>query len=566
MAVDLVGTGPAAAAVRAALADVDIATSETTAETVGGELSVVVGDGDDRAFRTANEIALEADGRWIAVELGGIGGHGVVDASIAGFGPDTACYECLAGRVSANLESAATATVDCSAPTARFAGATAGRAAATYLTDGDTDPFGSVVEVPHATRAVLPLPGCVCDAGSDHPISLAAVDSSLDASLARAERGLDERVGIVHETGEAESLPAPYYLARACDTTGFSDAAASRDAAGVAAGWDAAFMKALGEAMERYAAGVYRLDDLVEAPAGAVDGAVWPGAFVCRSEPTGNETIRWVEGVDLHTESAVSLPAAFVHYPPETERFRPAITTGLGLSNGGCGAVLSGLYEVLERDATMLAWYSTFEPLGLDVDDDGFDDLVARARVADLDVTPLLLTQDVDVPVVAVAVHRDTWPRLALGSAADLDADLAARSALAEGLQNWMELRGMGAEAAESANGAIGRYADFPDSIRPFVTPDAAVPTGSVGPETVPGGRDELAAVLDRVEDASMTAYAAPTTTRGVRSLGFRAVRVLVPGAQPLFFGDPYFGDRARSVPRQLGFEPALDREHHPFP
>jgi ribosomal protein S12 methylthiotransferase accessory factor len=51
-----------------------------------------------------------------------------------------------------------------------------------------------------------------------------------------------------------------------------------------------------------------------------------------------------------------------------------------------------------------------------------------------------------------------------------------------------------------------------------------------------------------------------------VRELGFRAVRVLVPSAQPLFFDDPYFGDRARSVPDELGFAAELDREHHPFP
>jgi ribosomal protein S12 methylthiotransferase accessory factor len=48
--------------------------------------------------------------------------------------------------------------------------------------------------------------------------------------------------------------------------------------------------------------------------------------------------------------------------------------------------------------------------------------------------------------------------------------------------------------------------------------------------------------------------------------MGFEAVRVLVPGAQPLFTGEPYFGERARTVPEALGFEPRLDRPIHPFP
>jgi ribosomal protein S12 methylthiotransferase accessory factor len=48
--------------------------------------------------------------------------------------------------------------------------------------------------------------------------------------------------------------------------------------------------------------------------------------------------------------------------------------------------------------------------------------------------------------------------------------------------------------------------------------------------------------------------------------MGFEAVRALVPAAQPLFTDEPYFGERAERVPRELGFEPRLDRDHHPFP
>ena len=32
------------------------------------------------------------------------------------------------------------------------------------------------------------------------------------------------------------------------------------------------------------------------------------------------------------------------------------------------------------------------------------------------------------------------------------------------------------------------------------------------------------------------------------------AVRAVVPEAQPLFTGEPYFGERAREVPKSMGF------------
>jgi len=33
-----------------------------------------------------------------------------------------------------------------------------------------------------------------------------------------------------------------------------------------------------------------------------------------------------------------------------------------------------------------------------------------------------------------------------------------------------------------------------------------------------------------------------------------------------LFTGDPYFGERAETVPASLGFEPQLDGPFHPYP
>jgi ribosomal protein S12 methylthiotransferase accessory factor len=457
---------------------------------------------------------------------------------------------------------------DSDAPTARLAGTVAGREATRLLAGEESVVLGGVVEVPHAQRRVLPVPNCDCEGEHDRELPRGSVERTVEESLERAERALDPRVGPVTEVGEAESFPVPYYLATLSDTTGVSDAAAASNAAGVSTDWNAAFMKALGEGLERYCAGVYRESEFRRASADALDAAVPPSSFVLHpsyGDPDPGESIRWVRGEDLHDGVAAWLPAEFVTFPPPERRHRPAITTGLGLGNGGAGALLSGLYEVVERDAAMLSWYSTFDPLGLAVDDDGFDELVGRARAVNLDVSVVLVTADVDVPVVAAAVRRQEWPRFAAGSSASLDAAAAARGALAEALQNWMELRGMGPdEAAEE--GAVGDFGMDPGPAASFFDPETTVPAGSVGPDDQPTGGAELAAVLERVADAGLDAYAARLTTRDVEALGFEAVRVLVPRAQPLFTGESYFGERAREVPASLGYEPRLDREFHPFP
>ncbi|WP_137285199.1 YcaO-like family protein [Halorussus salinisoli] len=582
--VGLVGAGPAIDAVTTALADVQVETVECDSRRVAAsDFAVVAGETDDDAFAEANRAAREAGTPWLAVEIGGVGGHGIagVEAAVSGFAPGTACWNCLQARVAANLDDERDADRDADTeltPTsARFAGALAGREAATLLAGGDSSALGGVVEVPHAERTLLPMPGCaVCSeragtsAQADPALDRAYADTDLEDALARAERAVDERAGVVSAIGEAESFPAPYYLAELADTTGFSDAQAAEQAAGVSADWNEALMKALGEALERYAAGVYRTEEFETARPADLDSAVGPAAFV---RPDGwadagpDEELAWRDGQNLRTGESTHLPAEFVHFPPPEVRYKPSITTGLGLGSSTVEALLSGLYEVVERDATMLSWYSTFDPLGLAVESERFETLRSRARAENITVTPLLVTQDVDVPVVAVAVHRDgEWPRFAVGSDADLDPDAAASSALAEALQNWMELRSMGEDAAADAEGAIGRYADFPEAAREFVTPETTIPGASVGPADPPAGSDELDAVLDRLADADLSAYAARLTTRDVEQLGFEAVRVLVPEAQPLFTGESFFGERARDVPAELGFEFRPDRDLHPYP
>ncbi|MCU4924971.1 YcaO-like family protein [Halobacteria archaeon AArc-dxtr1] len=586
MQVHVVGDDPVSAAVAAALEDVDIEVADTDPEGVeDARFAIVSGVAGSEAFERANGAAREGATPWIAVEIGGAGGVGLtdVDAAVSGYAPGGACFECLRTRVASGLgeEEPTQPTADRSA--ARLAGAVAGRECVRVLSGADESILGHVREVPHARRRLLPVPHCDCASGGrDRSLDLVDDDAfDLEAAVSHAELAIDSRLGPVASVGEAESFPAPYYMATLTETEGFSDASATTQSAGVADGWNAALMKAVGEGLERYCAGVYRDSDFVRASADELENPVTPTELVRPDDARAFDPeteIRWVDGIELATGEPAHLPADAVHFPPPGKRFRPAITTGLGLGSSTVDAVRAGLTEVIERDATMLAWYSTYEPLGLAVEHESFSRLARRARSEGLSVTPLLVTQDVDVPVVAVAVHRDpddavggddetdAWPRFAMGSAADLDAAAAAVSALEEALQNWMELRSIGPENAAEGTGQIGEYATFPEPVRELVAVEQTIPADSVGPEPAPTGTDGLSALVSRATDAGLTPYAARVTTRDVASAGFEAVRVVVPEAQPLFTGDPFFGGRARTVPESLGFEPRLERSYHPYP
>ncbi|WP_299237145.1 YcaO-like family protein [Natronomonas sp.] len=559
-----VGDGAAVAAIRAAVGDTDAEAVSIAAEGVGRtDVAVLADDVGSSAFEAAAQRGRETETPLVCVELGGVGGIPVdgVEAAVSGYAPGTACHACLCDRVEAGAPETDEGAYDAS--TARFVGALAGRELAALLEGRESAVLGGVIEVPHARRRVLPVPYCACAdrrEGTDGLLD-GVEPRSLQESIALAEAAFDERVGPIASVGEAESFPVPYYVAALADSP-FSDGDAPDHAAGVGIDWDPAFMKALGEGLERYSAAVYRTAGLVSEP----DRPIAPERFV--SPDGGSDSVEhWHDAEPIGGGETVQVPAETAVFPPPERAVRPAITTGLGLGNDGGEAVRSGLYEVIERDAAMLAWYSTYEPMGLSVDDEAFDTLRARAGSEGLSVTALLLTQDIDVPVVGACVHRTGgWPRFAAGSDADLDPAAAARGALEEALQNWLELRRMGREDATETGGAIGTHAEFTEAGRRFVDPATTVPASSVGPTAPPEGRAVVPWLGERLADAGLDAYAARLTPRDVEGLGFEAARAIVPGAQPLFTGDPYFGERARSVPAALGFEPRLDRTYHPFP
>ncbi|MBP1988118.1 YcaO-like family protein [Halolamina salifodinae] len=568
MDIGIVGSGPAADAIEAAMADLDARVVETGSDGFGdiGFCFVVGAAGADAFGAAADSDALD---RWVAVEIGGIGGHAVdeIDAAVSVYTPTSGCYRCLQRRVDATAEASKAKP---SAPTSavRYAGALAGRRATRILTGEDLG--GTVVEVDGPERRFQPVPFCGCSPGRDRMLSLSDRETDLEEALSRAEAAVDERVGIVEQVGEQASFPLPYYMAANAGTEGFSDASAAPFAAGAAADWNEAYMKALGEALERYAAGVYRNAEFRHAPATALDNAVSPDRFVTSDsyDPDPAAERPWVPGLDLESEDGVWLPAEAVQYPPPEQRIKPPITTGLGLGSSTVEATISGLSEVIERDATMLSWYSDYEPLGLSIDDERFTELEKRAASEDLTVTVTLLTQDIDVPVVAATVHRagGEWPRFAAGSGADLDPVDAATGALAEAIQNWIELRDMGPEQAADEGGAIAEYADFPDRVRELTHPATTIPAESVADDADLSGGEALETLVERVREANLTPYAARTTTRDVATLGFEGVRAVIPKAQPLFTAEPFFGDRLDRVAASMGFEAKPGRAYHPYP
>ena len=582
MKIGLIGDGATSTSIEFALQQSEISVTPVSIESVSksklNEFSIVlvVDHVGSPLFEKVNDDITTS---WIAIELGGLGGYSIppVLGSISLFSPATACYSCLRNRVKSNLSTSEESNPKCIIPISPSFESLIGSLSA-YLVNSvsNFDMIHSHVfelsdlsiehisggNSPITHRLLLPLPTC----SSNHHSPSTHI---LGTTMERAEYAIDERIGFINTISEAESFPAPYYLANLCDTTSFAAQSVRKQSAGVAIDWDQAFIKTIGEALERYSSGVYDADSFPSGPASSFKNSIPPSSFV---QPTPDlyedESIDWISGINLHSNETVLLPAEFAVFPHSSEHYKPAITTGLAIGNSLIEAQLSGLYEVIERDATMLSWYSNRPPSTFSPDDPEFDLLSQMANSKGLDSTVLLVTQDINIPVVTVAVHRSSkWPKFAVGSCANINPNRAAIGALSEALQNWMELRSMGPDTANNQSSAIGTYSNFPKEAQSFIEHSEPSPSNDLSIPTFSTQTEELSFLLTHLHGLDLSSYSIQLTPPDIATIGFEAVRILIPEAQPLFFETPFFGSRARTVPASLGnFRSRLDRPHDPYP
>jgi len=259
-----------------------------------------------------------------------------------------------------------------------------------------------------------------------------------------------------------------------------------------------------------------------------------------------NQSIAWVQGYDLTSQSVVNVPWSLVgaDYRPDPPGFHAAFqvsTDGLASGFDVRTAILHGLYELIERDASTLLELMSTSELGNRVTaivaGDGLDALQCehKIRTAGCDLTLLDMTSDIGLPAFT-AIITDTAmasaPRVtryahSAGSACHVSRPVAIVKAIAEAAQSRItRITGsrddffpdMYQEAEGDERRAITELLTFIDPNLP-PAPPRAVPDLS-------GGIRALIAQLKRrgIEQV----IAVPLKN----DFGISVVRMIVPGLQ----------------------------------
>lgn len=423
-------------------------------------------------------------------------------------------------------------------------------------------------------------------------------------------RMIDPRLGIVRrvvsvplQPGEprlfivAAHCTRPRYFARN-DACGLASTDYTVPAGGAGFEYEEALWRALGEAAERYAAGICPTERLVTATRRRLGERTLPverligfsdeqysraGFPFARFDP--DAPMRWIEGWNLTRGTPSFLPASLVYLGYEAlspqEILQPGISSGMAAGRTLEQALLGGILELVERDAFMAAWLLRHVPRALPECE--LDALLApreRELLHHPGFRVLLfeVTTDIGLPAVIALVQPRNRRAAVVGAGAGLALARAAARALVEAFQtlNW-------AIVLERTPRVLARedVRDFADHVRFYLDPAnfaklewffESVPRSARGAtESDASPRDSLSRALAHLERAGFEIHYVETTTPDLRCLGFRTVRVLIPGLHPLGVGWNLVHEDTRRLaciarhwgvpmPRRLNSDP------HPFP
>jgi thiazole/oxazole-forming peptide maturase SagD family component len=354
-----------------------------------------------------------------------------------------------------------------------------------------------------------------------------------------------------------------------------------------------ALWSALGEGIERYSAQIpqeSRVASFVELGAAAID----PRAFILYSERqyrSPDFTFKrfdpgapysWIEARDLRSGEYRLAPLQIAAlgaelHAGETPLCQP-ISTGIAAHSRRESALLTGLLEVIERDAFMATWQLRRAPPQIAIDEALRDELGPRVaglvQHVGLRIDLYLLSTDNTVPVVLCAIRRADNSACVVGAAARLRLSDAITKALVEAWHTWVWGLSLEGNPAVEA----GEIVEFEQHVRHYFEPGnqgalAFLDEGErISVRDIPDeAPTALADLVERLDALGHEVFSVNLTSPDVAALGFVVYRVMVSNMQPLACGVrnyPLDDRRLRKLAAHwaMPMPAALNLDPHPFP
>ena len=415
------------------------------------------------------------------------------------------------------------------------------------------------------------------------------------AGLVSAKTGIIRRMG--RRIVPADEPPVPIIYESLLSQFDFKSAdAMERGACGKGLTDAAAQIGAIGEAIEHYCASHARIRRVRRARIEELPNAIAPTDFVLYSDNQygrpgfkhakwlRDSEIGWLEAIELPERKTVWIPACLVYLnftgQQPQDFLCPPTSSGSAAGPDLDSAILSGLLEVVERDAFMVTWLNHLPVPTIDYSRMGGPCGSIRDHYARYGVEARAFLLATDLPVyciMAIGFDRTgAGPAAVVGLGCSANPEMALRRALYEVCQVRP------AERKKFASGDAARMNGYSDvhtlddhalyfvrhdhlSELDFLCADArTVPIDSLPDRSTGSVSSDLDALVEMLRGTGSRPVYVDLTTPDLADFPIRVARTLATELQPIAFGHDQQrlgGRRVYELPKALGYAPSVRTE-----
>ena len=373
---------------------------------------------------------------------------------------------------------------------------------------------------------------------------------------------------------------------------------------------EVAISKAIGEFLERYFLTIYRKKDFIRGSYNFMKkngySVIQPGTFAGFSDEQKNyypyfrqhqeSVFNWQGVKRVLGGKEIFIPAQYVFWNYIFEKEEPRLVD-LNTNGGGGmfsvdGAILSALYEIIQRDGFLIYWMSTLTPLKVNpasVPDDMFQLIFQESCRYGFRIHCLNTTVDSGVPSFTVVVEDPAGcPRFSLGSCCDANPTKAIRHALEEAWAVYYFLRNKPVYTLPESyvpfrTESISRVerlrlwanSEMADKYSFLISGEEKKfsEINFTFPAQFSNEHEELRCLVEQIESLGpgyeVYYYAAENPV--LSHLNYHVVKAVVPQMMPFYLNEtfaPLGAARLREVPQKLGYQStrSINPWPHPFP
>lgn len=369
--------------------------------------------------------------------------------------------------------------------------------------------------------------------------------------------------------------------------------------------WDDAILGTIGETVERYAAAFYNLDDSVYSSyENLAYHAVDPKEFALfhpqqhqngtlamhgMREFTSDVELTWFPTLDLTNGKQTYLPGQFIYLPFSRDRNSVTVSTSTGLAahTDYHKAILSGLYEAIERDSFVLTWMHNLVPEKIKITPP-IQHYIDKHFPVKYNWHFFDITYDLQIPTtLGICFGESEFGKfIAVGT--------SSRATYGESLQKTIQEIGQAIpyfryllgekkdwhpsndfnliQSFEDHSILYTKRTDLWPIFNQWVDAKESKVIDLFEKQTY-SDADQLKAIIKIMKDKGYNVLFKDITTHDIRQIGFFSIKVFIPQLIQLSGSYPFYflgGERLYSVPQKMGYKaleyPNLNKYPHPFP